>query len=734
MQFGGWRGVGVLLGALAGIGSLPQEAQAHPTVWSTSGPAGAYITAVAIDPQRHGTLYAAAWGAGIFKSTNGGVNWRSASTGLSNRNVATLAIDPHTPTTLYTGTATGDAGASGAGVFKSMDGGETWRASNTGLEHSGALWRNITCLAIDPRNPQILYAGGTPWYGLLAKVFKSIDGGETWNVAGSVFSALFVMDLAIDPQTPTTIYAVTWAGKFSPAAVVKSIDGGATWNSARDGLPYSPSHASYAPYLSLAIDAEKPSTLYLGTADDGVFKSTDGGGTWKAVNSGLPPHPLEYGYPSIAAVETDPSHPNIVYAGLAPFGLFRSINRGESWSAVNYGSIVQRIAVDPSNNGALYIAGPQGIFKSIDDGRRWTESNVGLGSSAHVVALAMDPAHPGTVYAGTEFPNGAQDLDRGDGRWRPVGQIGPGIFKSADRGEAWSRAGLAGHKIYSLGIDPRTPATIYAGTWGGRLFKSTDEGAHWIQLDWIYWDVLTIAIDPTTSFVYVGTSGAGIYKSTDGGGSWNEVSVGLGPGGYTNSLFVDPGNPLTLYAGTFYGGVFKSTDGGSHWNPSNSGLTFREDQYEYTQYISTLAIDPSTPTTLYAGAFHNGGGATGGVFRSDDGGEHWSAVSTGLDTTSSRMVYALAIDPRNPAILYAGTEEGVFTSSDRGAHWGPLNTGLTGFAVKALVIDPRPPGVIYAGSRFGGVFVLSPASPWHDDVKPSKGELPPGLLMKSQLW
>jgi photosystem II stability/assembly factor-like uncharacterized protein len=413
----------------------------------------------------------------------------------------------------------------------------------------------------------------------------------------------------------------------------------------------------------------------------------------------------------------------------------RAFNGGESWTPVNYGSTVQGIAVDPSNNGALYVVGPHGIFKSIDDGGQWTDSSVGLGSSTHVVALATDPANPGTVYAGTEYPNNVNDVDRGDGSWRPAGPLGPGVFMSADRGGAWRRTGLSGYHILSIAIDPQTPGTIYASTWGALLFKSTDGGESWARLNWLVdWDIEAIAIDPTTSFVYAGTSGVGIYKSTDGGGSWNAVNVGLWPAaGYTISLVIDPTNPATLYAGTYNGGVFKSTNGGSNWNSANTGLTFSEGPYQYKQYIMTVVIDPRTPMTLYAGALYGGGGAVGGVFRSDDGGGHWSAVNNGHDSVLSRDVRALVIDPRNPAILYAGTGEGVFTGFDGGASWSALNAGLTGFVVEALAIEPRPPGAIYAGTSFSGVFVLSPAPLRHDDLATSlksshKGQWTPRLL------
>jgi hypothetical protein len=324
-QVGSWPVIGALVGTLAWIGSPQQDTRGQLRVWTTTGPQGTRITALVIDPRRQKILYAGAWGAGVYRSSNGGVGWRSASTGLTNRNISTLVIDPQTPTTLYAGTATGDAGSQGAGIFKSTDAGDTWEAINAGLAVDGTFWRDVKSLAIDPNNPQILYAGAKAWYGTGAFVFKSIDGGDTWSLPGAGFRAHLLLDLAVDPQTPTTTYAVSWGEHYGASGVYKSMDGGATWGLRRSGLPTSSSNIYYPPYLTLAINPEEPSVLYVGTADDGVFKSTDGGGTWEGVNTGLPRIPFQSRYPQIAAVNIDPSHPDIVYAGLAPLGPFKSI-------------------------------------------------------------------------------------------------------------------------------------------------------------------------------------------------------------------------------------------------------------------------------------------------------------------------------------------------------------------------------------------------------------------------
>src|SRR5207249_4971393 len=172
-----------------------------------------------------------------------------------------------------------------------------------------------------------------------------------------------------------------------------------------------------------------------------------------------------------------------------------------------------------------------------------------------------------------------------------------------------------------------------------------------------------------------------------GGGRWTLVNTSL-PGSYlsTQNLVIDPQTPTTLYAGTFGEGVFKSTDGGGSWNAVNTGLpTYPAgDHYPHTN-VEALAIDPQTPTTLYAGTY-------GGIFKSVNGGGDWSAVN-------SPAVVLLVIDPQTPTTLYGGAEfRGIFKSTDGGAGWRAVNTGLTNSFVVGLAIDPRTPTTLYASA------------------------------------
>jgi photosystem II stability/assembly factor-like uncharacterized protein len=238
------------------------------------------------------------------------------------------------------------------------------------------------------------------------------------------------------------------------------------------------------------------------------------------------------------------------------------------------------------------------------------------------------------------------------------------VFKSIDGGENWEPTGLVNTNVRALAIDPGVPTTIYAATDYDGIFRSANAGESWNAINTGSASNLSaLVIDPRTPTTLYAGSDDGVLRSTDGGSHWGKVNTGP-----TIALVIDPLTPATLYAGThsytaprtwryYPGSVFKTTDGGDNW----SQVTFR-----YT-YFWTLAIDPLTPTTLYAGS-------DDGVLKSTDGGRSWTEVGSGL---TEHAVYALAIDPVTPTMLYAGTGGGVFKSVDSGGNWRAINTGLT---------------------------------------------------------
>ena len=343
-----------------------------------------------------------------------------------------------------------------------------------------------------------------------------------------------------------------------------------------------------------------------------------------------------------------------------------------AWTPIGIeNSVVRAIAIDSVSPGTLYAGADNGIFKSTDNGMSWTKNNAGM-DNLYVRALAIDPASPSTIYAGTA--NG-------------------GVYKSTNGATSWDAIsnGLNGEDVSSIAINPITSSTIYLGTYDGGVYKSTDGGTNWnaANTGLSNLKVRDLAIDPLTpSTLYAATYGGGIYKSTDSGGNWAAINNGITSLLRMLCIAIDSVNPNTIYLGSYLGGVYKSTDGGNNWNPGNPISTYDE--------VYDLVIDPETPTTLYAGI--RNGASTSGVLKSTDGGNSWVVKNTGMDQNLgySPNVYALAIDPTTPNTLYAGTDgRGVFKTTDGSDNWNQLN-GLPGHA-NVFTIDPSNPSIIYMG-------------------------------------
>jgi photosystem II stability/assembly factor-like uncharacterized protein len=332
----------------------------------------------------------------------------------------------------------------GAGLV-SQDDGATW-SSLVAAHQFESLNNSIGILAVDPQTLSTLYAATDRFD---QAVFKSTNSGATWQ-RSKVFNSP-IMAMVIDPQTPATIYVGVSNYGGTGGRIAKSTDGGTSWNDT----------FTTTGVLSLAIDPRASSTVYAGTVQ-GVFKSTDNGGTWGSLNNGLD--------------------------GLSVFVL----------------------AVDTQTTATLYAGTKRGLFKSTDGGATWEATSV----TASVVALTLDPQTPSTIYAAAPFKE--LDATGGDGRGNPRRRISStdaeepqGLLKSTDGGATWHRIdeGLGWSYLhYSLTIDPQHPATLYVSTYGG-LFKSRDGGDHFTATTLQGTDVKTVAIAPTTpATIYTGAS------------------------------------------------------------------------------------------------------------------------------------------------------------------------------------------------------------------------------------
>ncbi len=316
---------------LAGLVILLSLRQAGPVSaagnsWISIGPAGGQVHALAFDPVNPNTFYVATAN-GVFKTTNGGGNWASANTGLTDLLVYALVVEPGDPNTLYAGTEDG--------VFKTTNGGGSWIGSSTGM---GASFDFVAALAIAPGGQNRLYAGAPE-----AGVFLSTNGGTYWSAVNTGLTTTLIYNLAINPQHTNVMYAGTL-----DSGVFKSNNGGGFWAPVNLGL-------TELNVQSVAVDPQNSDTVYAGTYGGGVFKSTIGGGDWTPVNNGLPSL-------FIHSLVIDPEYPNILYAGTSGNGVFISANGGGNWTAVNSGLTnpdIMILAINPANPNLLY-AGTMG--------------------------------------------------------------------------------------------------------------------------------------------------------------------------------------------------------------------------------------------------------------------------------------------------------------------------------------------------------------------------------------
>jgi photosystem II stability/assembly factor-like uncharacterized protein len=440
----------------------------------------------------------------------------------------------------------------------------------------------------------------------------------------------------------------------------------------------------------------------------GVVSHTTRAATWSAINTGLPG--VSTGVNSLAI---DPASPSTIYAqtvsnssgSVVVNSLFKTTDGGATWGPVGGAAGVTCLVLDPANSSTIYAGTDKGVIKSTNAGGSWTDVSSNLPSGS-VTRLVIDPATPSTLYAVTTTAPIST----------PGGPILMSIYKTTDSGASWSplNTGLpASAYIAFLTISPATPSTLYTyappfdptGTGGpfvGGLLKSTDGGQTWKTLSLSALFVNSLVVDPVASFTLYATTSMGLLKSLDAGETWSSLASGLPPNTSVTLVVVDRASPSVVYAASVsFGptgqifGILKSVDGAKTWTAFNVGLP-------PGTAINSLVVDPLSPSSIYAGASGisfgpptgvgngSGGGASGGVFKSTDGGVTWNSASTGLVSLDVRT---LAMNSANAGAIYAGGFGGTSRSTDGGATWN--STGLSAYT-GTLVADSANPDVVYA--------------------------------------
>ena len=611
------------------------RALAGTQVWTGTAPRAKSVEAIARDPLNPARLWAATFGAGVYRSLDGGATWTGYRTGLVNTFVRALAVEPQHPDSVFCGT--------NDGVFLSTDGGVTWATSLSTLN-------SVRALAIHPVKTGTIYAGTNG-----SGVFKSLDAGRHWSQINLGLVNTSVRDVVLHPANPETVYVATGTG----GGVHRSYAGGLPWSQVPDTT------ATHGAAEQIQFDRLDPSRIYVAELDRGVLKSADGGNSWSRINRGLTTFRMR----SLALADT------LRYVGSDGSGVFVTTLNDSTWHPASAGLTngVADALLGSAATPRAALAGTDGggIYSTTSFGASWAQLDGGL-LATFGFSLAVRPSTH-VVYAGLGF---------GDQSWR-----------SADHGVSWTRAmELFSHDSeHGIVPDPVLAGRVYASAYGSGVYRSDDDGATWFDPDSLngtlgnhfvrdlvawpgqsghlfvatgigpfetldggaHWSsrvgnlpasfsVRSLALVPgAPATLYAGSDSAGIFKSADGGSSWSARTSGL-TSLFVHGVLVDAANSAVIYAGTD-SGAFKSTNGGGAWVPARNGLPAGD--------VTALAQDAAHPGALFAGIYGQG------VFESRDGAASWQPVF-GQSGLASHGVRSLAVDGALWT-LYAGTDDGV---------------------------------------------------------------------------
>ena len=506
------------------------------------------IETIAINPKNSNVILVGTYGGGVFKTINGGTKWIQKNNGLTESRIREIVYDKNDPNIVFL------VSYGGAGIFMSVDGGETWKeitGSITGID------RDIAAFEVDPVEDNIIYFSsiGT------GNLFRSDDYGENWVKLNVKLTDTSINEIVVSPTNNNVIYLGTGVG------ILKSEDKGVTFKKKNDGL-------FELTIRELSIDLNNPEILYAGTFSSGVFKTTNGALLWTQKSYGLPfyavicmqinpktsvifvgtergiysskdsgasffPQGLE-GY-NIQCLTLEKNTPSYLYAGTYKNGLFKSDDSGLTWKRL--GNELQSIGVfdievDHNDSQKLYIATENGFYYSIDGGDSWKLSNSGI-KEPWLLSVEVDPANPKIIYAGSS---------------------GGGVFKTESGGESWKAVnkGLTNLDILMLRINPKNSNVLYAATYGGGVFKTIDGGSNWTEFNdglgsKIVWDVI-IHYDFTDSLL--AATDDGVYFVENYGSKWEKLQGGKTPTNALTCKFAYNDYSI-VYAGTYEDGVFK---------------------------------------------------------------------------------------------------------------------------------------------------------------------------------
>ncbi len=724
--------LGLLLAPLPATAQTPAEIEALVSnlQWRSVGPAdmGGRTVDIAALPGDPSTVYMATASGGLWKTTDRGTTWSSIFESGGTMSLGAVALAPSDPNVLYLGTGENNPRNStsiGDGVYRSTDAGRSW--IHAGLDRTERVGR----IRVHPTDPERVYVaalghawGDNPERG----VYRSTDGGATWERVLYVDPSTGAADVALHPTNPRILYAAMWDYRRQPwtfrsggpgSGLYRSKDGGDTWERLNDGMGGRGLPAGELGRIGLAVSADDPDRVFamIESEEDGVlWRSDDGGDAWRVVTDTADINTRPFYYTDVRA---DPSNANRLFA--LSSGLWRSVDAGATWERIarNIHGDHQALWIDPGDSDRIINGNDGGFHFSFDGGDTWDFVNTVPLSQFY--QIGADMREPYNVCGGLQDndvwcgPSATWDVTGSlNGYWYEIMGPGDGMY---------------------VQIDPTDPNVIYTNRQGGNIFRvdlrtrearsidpypvplsGSAAADHPYRFNWNA-PVHLSPHDPET--VYYG--GNVLFRTRDGGQTWEEISPDLSTGDGTKlgpSGGISSDNTGAEFHATIYtiaespveaGVIWVGTDDGHVQITRDGGLTWTEvsdliPALPAGAWVSRIEASRSVPGRAYA-AFdrHREDDMAPYVYRTDDYGRSWTDVTGNLP--SPGYVHVVREDPRNPDLIYVGTELGIWGSWSGGGDWASLRLQLPRVAVRDILVHPRDNDLII-GTHGRGIWIL----------------------------
>ena len=703
--------------------------------WRCIGPfRGGRTVAIAGVPQQPNVFYMAAVNGGVWKTTDLGNTWFPIFDDQSSGSIGALAVAPSDPNILYAGSGEGlqrpDL-AVGDGVYKSTDAGKTW--THLGLRDA----QQITAIVIDPRNADrvLVSVQGHPYGPNMERgIFRSLDGGKSFEKVLYKDENTGGADLVMDPGNPQVLFASLWVARVAPweirsgesfvipgGGLYKSMDGGGTWRQVTKGLPGA---GDVVGRIGIAIAPGNPKRMYLtaeAKKEPGIYRSDDAGETWQRVNED---HRIGGRGPGAMGIAVSPDNPDVIY--VANTTTWKSTDAGKTFTGFKGapgGDDYQRIWVNPNNAQTIALSSDQGAVISVNGGQTW--SSWYNQPTAQFYHVTTDNRFPYWVYGAQQESGSAAVMSRSD-----VGEL---TFRE------WSLPGVEEYGY--IAVDPRDSNILY----GGRITRTNQVLSEFANVapepirtgQYRYNRSLPIVFSPfDPGTLYFGASI--LFKTTDGGRSWQvispdltrespEIPANLGAfssddpekGKHRGTIyalapsFKEAG---TLWAGTDDGLIQITRDGGASWK------NVTPPQLTSWSKVSILEASHFDGGTVYAAVNRfRLDDLKPHIYRTRDFGAHWQEIVAGL--ADNAPINAVREDPARKGLLFAGSETSVYVSFNDGDSWQPLQLNLPHTSMRDLAIHGDDLIVATHGRSFWILDDLTPLRQLNDQIAKSPAYL-----------